>query len=177
MGSEKKYYWLKLQRDFFKRHDVRIIEEMENGKDYLLFYLKLLVEVGNTGGTLRLNEKTYFDTKMLSIITNTDCETVEKSIEVLSRFGLVQRNEDGALIVNKVRDARDRSTTAYKEWRKAVYERDNYTCRMCGKSGVRLNAHHIKSWKRFPAFRYDINNGVTLCEKCHKAYHRIVGRA
>ena len=39
--SEKKFYWLKLKKDFFKRHDIKIIEDMENGKDYILFYLKL----------------------------------------------------------------------------------------------------------------------------------------
>ena len=38
--ADKKYYWLKLKRDFFKRHDIRIIEEMPNGKEYLLFYNK-----------------------------------------------------------------------------------------------------------------------------------------
>ena len=32
--GDKRYYWLKLKRDFFKRHDIRIIEEMPNGKDY-----------------------------------------------------------------------------------------------------------------------------------------------
>jgi hypothetical protein len=35
MSDNKKYYWLKLQRDFFKRHDIQIIESMDNGKDYV----------------------------------------------------------------------------------------------------------------------------------------------
>ncbi len=34
--ADKKYYWLKLKKDFFKRHDIKIIESMENGKDYVL---------------------------------------------------------------------------------------------------------------------------------------------
>ena len=33
MSDNRKFYWLKLKRDFFKRHDIRIVEEMENGKD------------------------------------------------------------------------------------------------------------------------------------------------
>ena len=41
--GNKRYYWLKLKRDFFKRHDIRIIESQENGKDYVLFYLKMLL--------------------------------------------------------------------------------------------------------------------------------------
>jgi hypothetical protein len=38
MSDTKKYYWLKLQRDFFKRHDIQIIESMDNGKDYVFEY-------------------------------------------------------------------------------------------------------------------------------------------
>ena len=42
--DKERYYWLKLKRDFFKRHDIRVIEDMPNGKEYVLFYLKLMVE-------------------------------------------------------------------------------------------------------------------------------------
>lgn len=55
-GREKKYYWLKLKRDFFKRHDIRIIEKMQNGKDYVLFYLKMLLESIDHEGELRFSD-------------------------------------------------------------------------------------------------------------------------
>ena len=42
--NKERFYWLKLKRDFFKRHDIRIIEAMPNGKDYVLYYLELMVE-------------------------------------------------------------------------------------------------------------------------------------
>lgn len=56
----------------------------------------------------------------------------------------------------------------YKNWRKAVYERDKYTCRICGSQGGRLNADHIKPWSLYPDLRYDIENGRTLCVACHR---------
>jgi len=64
------------------------------------------------------------------------------------------------------------STSEYQQWRKAVYERDNYTCQNCGDNkGGNLNAHHIKSWADFPELRYKISNGITLCDKCHQFAH------
>ena len=59
-------------------------------------------------------------------------------------------------------------TIQYKKWRKAVFERDSYTCQVCQKVGGYLEAHHIKSWAKYPKLRYKINNGITLCKKCHK---------
>lgn len=68
----------------------------------------------------------------------------------------------------------------YKEWRTAVYERDDYTCQCCGEKGGKLNAHHINRFSEFPELRYDIKNGITLCINCHDStiegsFHNING--
>ncbi len=56
----------------------------------------------------------------------------------------------------------------YGEWRTAVFERDDYTCRDCGQHGGELNAHHMFQWSTHELFRYLLWNGITLCKKCHK---------
>ncbi len=43
MSKNKKYYWLKLKEDFFERDEIKIIESQKNGKDYINFYFKLLL--------------------------------------------------------------------------------------------------------------------------------------
>jgi len=64
----------------------------------------------------------------------------------------------------------------WKNWRKSVFQRDNYTCQVCYKRGVYLEAHHIKFSEEFPKVRFDINNGITFCRKCHRIYHKLNGR-
>lgn len=69
----------------------------------------------------------------------------------------------------------DRNRTASKVWRKAVYERDGYNCRKCGSHGGDLNAHHLSAYDSDPKGRFDVSNGVTLCPKCHTAFHLVYG--
>ena len=62
-----------------------------------------------------------------------------------------------------------RNRIEYKLWRMAVFQRDGYTCRMCG-SQTQLEADHIKPWAKHPELRFDIDNGRTLCRPCHLKY-------
>jgi len=60
-------------------------------------------------------------------------------------------------------------------WRKQVFQRDHYICRCCGMKKSPFNAHHLNSWKDFPDQRYIVSNGLTLCVKCHKLFHKQYG--
>lgn len=65
----------------------------------------------------------------------------------------------------------DRHSSEWKDWRKKVYERDNYTCRGCGIKGRKkrtFDPHHILPVRDFPHLKYNIDNGITLCKDCHK---------
>lgn len=61
-----------------------------------------------------------------------------------------------------------RHSDEYKLWRTAVFQRDKFQCQMCGgtKSGS-LHANHIKRFCDYPDLRFEINNGITLCNYCH----------
>ncbi len=61
-----------------------------------------------------------------------------------------------------------RKSPEYKEWRKEVFERDNYTCRNCGKRGGDMQADHIKPFATHPHLRTELENGRTLCVDCHR---------
>jgi predicted restriction endonuclease len=71
---------------------------------------------------------------------------------------------------------RIRQSAKYRDWRTAVFERDNYTCVNCGinrnnqkEKRMILNADHIKPFAIYKELRFDLDNGRTLCIDCHKA--------
>ena len=75
---------------------------------------------------------------------------------------------------------RDNDSFEYVRWRTSVFNRDNYTCQCCGKSGGRINAHHIMNYSSHEELRYEVTNGVTLCEECHlncypNSFHTMYG--
>jgi len=67
----------------------------------------------------------------------------------------------------------ERNMAKTKDWRKLVFERDNYTCQKCGArngngKAIKLSAHHIKAWSTNSEVRWDVSNGQTLCWPCHR---------
>jgi len=63
----------------------------------------------------------------------------------------------------------------YDQWRKLVFQRDNYTCMFpncayCGnkRGGIYLEAHHIKTRMKFPKLKFSLDNGITLCANVHR---------
>lgn len=77
-------------------------------------------------------------------------------------------------------DTRDRHSLDYKAWVDSVFKRDDYTCQCCNRKGVTLNAHHIYNFAEHVDLRFDVGNGVTLCEECHShkyagSFHSVYG--
>ncbi len=60
-----------------------------------------------------------------------------------------------------------RHSEQYKEWRTKVFTRDNFTCQKCGKPKCYIEAHHTKPFALYPELRFEVDNGITLCEDCH----------
>ena len=96
------------------------------------------------------------------------------AIYCLEKEKLLKREKTRLIVFVPWETKRDRNSLLYKQWRSAVFQRDNYTCQSCG-SRKNLQAHHIVYWRDCvsnPELRYDIENGITLCRKCHLKAHK-----
>lgn len=100
--ADKKFYWLKLKRDFFKRHDIRIIESMPNGKDYILFYLKLLLESIDHEGELRFSDAIPYNEQMLSVITDTNIDIVRAAMKLFVDLKMLEVMDDQTIYMMEV---------------------------------------------------------------------------
>jgi predicted phage replisome organizer len=99
-----KYYWFKLKDDFFKRHDIKIIKSMPNGKDYVIFYLQLLCESLSHDGKLRFNEEVPYNEDMLAIITDTNIDVVRSAMKLFEQLKLVEILDDQTIYMTKLQN-------------------------------------------------------------------------
>jgi len=128
----------------------------------------------NMGDKQWLNQK--FCSKSCKSIGNKHRQGTKHSIETRKKMSTA--HPKGELSPYWIKDrsklkrfndaAKDRRSYAYSDWRKQVYKRDGFKCRInnencCGK----IQAHHILSFTSYPELRYSLNNGITLCLAHH----------
>ena len=108
----KRYYWLKLQEDFFESDEIKIIESMPNGVVYSNFYLKLLCKSLKTDGRLIFKDIIPYTPDMLANITGVAVDTVRVAIDIFIKLGLMEKLDDGALYMIAV----ENMTGSESEW-------------------------------------------------------------
>ena len=102
--AQKKYYWLKLREDFFENEEIKMLESMDNGKDYVIFLLKLQLRSINSEGHLYFKNLMPYNEKMLATITNTNIDIVRSAMKVFSEIGLVTIFDDGTIFMEQVQE-------------------------------------------------------------------------
>lgn len=63
---------------------------------------------------------------------------------------------------------KQRNSVQIKLLREKCFKRDKWTCQECGARSVYIEAHHLKSWARYPELRFVLENLQTLCKECHQ---------
>lgn len=165
---ENRNSFIKIPSNLFEYKEIKILNDKQ-----LVGYLKLLVCSNIVyGKDIAIKVYEFEDLDKYTYIDNT-MYINEETIKYLESLNYI-KFENGYLIVNRIWNRRFiRMSNDYKLWRLSVFNRDNLTCKKCGYKGKDLEAHHIKKWSTHYDLRYDIDNGITLCKKCHKELHRL----
>lgn len=147
----KRFYWLKLPKGFFKRHDIRIIEGMPNGTEYCLFYMKLLCESIDHEGNLRFSDEIPYTPEMLAIITNTNVDVARNALDLLKQLKLLEVKDDDTIFMTELPDMIGSETgmAQYMRERRALSE-----VKELGEFGnVRLTMEEINKLKEsYPSY-------------------------
>jgi predicted phage replisome organizer len=181
--KKKKYYWLRLKKDFFKRHDIQIIEAMDNGKDYILFYLKMLVESVDHEGNLRFNDTIPYDEKMLATITNTNIDIVRSAMKVFTGLNMMEVLEDKTIYMSEVEKMLG-SETYWAEQKRKQREKEKNAIGHCP-NNVLIESNVSNQEKEIEKeLDIDINNNTSskdeiniLIEEIWKIYPNKKGKA
>jgi predicted phage replisome organizer len=102
MSKAKRYYWLKLKDNFFDEEDIKLVESMPNGKDYIIFFLKLQLKSIKTEGILKYKNIIPYTPEMLSTITNTNVDVVKGAIDLFKELKMLEIWDDGTIFMNEV---------------------------------------------------------------------------
>ena len=144
---------------------------------------RLAMSLGGKGKRLTQEHKDKIAKAMIGRVVSEETRQKfvgrKQSLETKLKKSLMQRGGNGSNWQGGITpiNERIRGSSEFREWRSAVFVRDNYTCRQCGAKhqiGFRpkLHPHHIKSFAEYPELRFVVANGITLCATCHREIHK-----
>lgn len=96
---------------------------------------------------------------------------VKKQLHKVVKRTYTNNTKENALHRDQLRQNKE-----VRRWKLNVCKRDNFICQKCQTSLGELNAHHLNGFHWDIDNRLNINNGVTLCKKCHIEFHVKYGK-
>ena len=121
MSENRRYYWLKLQENFFEDDTIDYIEGQENGEKYVLFYLKLCLKaLKNEGKLIRYVGELLlpYDAVGIAKLTKTDVDIVRSALVLFDNIGLIKRLETGEIYLTQLNEMVGTETAAAQRKRK-----------------------------------------------------------
>ena len=136
-----RYYWLKLNENFFESDVVEWLEDQENGEKYVLLYLKLCLKSLKTDGVLvrQVGKMTIQHTaESIAKQTQFDVEIVESALALFEQIGLIEKNDKGESYLPEVANMTG-SGSASESATKKKTQRQNKKGQNVAKSGDKMS--------------------------------------
>lgn len=125
-----RYYWLKIKRDFLKRHDVSLLLGKYGGDGYLI-YQWLMLESIDHEGELRFSDELPYTAEDISALTGVDGALTEEVLLYLNEKKMAYRANDGTIIVPYVQENVGSETASAERMRRyresKIEQKDNKT--------------------------------------------------
>lgn len=99
--ADKKYFWLKMPRNFFEKHYIKMLRAKDNGNLLVMFYIWMLTESIDHEGRLRYSENIPYDEEMLAEVSGFALQIVTQALQQFSKLQLVITESDGTLFLPK----------------------------------------------------------------------------
>lgn len=129
-NDKKRYYWLKLKKDFFHQHQLKVLKTLPNGRLYALIYLELLAESTSHSGELRYSKTLPYDVVTLAAVIDEDKDNVQAAIEVLCKLELMEILDDGTIYLREIQRLIGSETgkaQRMRDYRERLKEEENAT--------------------------------------------------
>lgn len=168
---------IKIPSNFFELDVIKEIDKSPYKNEILIILLKLMV-ISNKKfprNKFQISKGLNLNDEVICSILKTEIEEWLTAKNILIDLGILKITGDTLFLKDFWKSSRDRTSKEYIEWRLKVFKRDNYTCQCCNKIGGELEAHHKIRWVDDVSKRYDLDNGITLCKKCHRKIHKKEG--
>lgn len=151
--AEKKYFWLKMPRNFFEKHYIKILRAKDNGDLLVMFYIWMLTESIDHEGKLRFSEDIPYDEEMLAETSGFALQIVTQALQQFSKLQLVVTESDGTLFLPKslkmigsesasaqrVREYREREKSKAKTFETQVNTESNNNVTECNTAVQKSN--------------------------------------
>lgn len=105
MAEPKRYFWLKLHKDFFQRKEIKRLRKIAGGDTYTIIYLKMLLR------SIMSDGKLYFDgleddfASELALDLDEKEENVQITIQYLLKSGLLEMCSDEEYYLPDTKDS------------------------------------------------------------------------
>lgn len=124
MSEPKRYFWLKLHKDFFQRKEIKRLRKIAGGDTYTIIYLKMLLR------SIMSDGKLYFDgleddfASELALDLDEKEENVQITIQYLLKSGLLEMCSDEEYYLPDTKDSTGCETAAASRMRRCRAKKD-----------------------------------------------------
>ena len=115
--AEKKYYWLKLQEDYFRTKEIKKLRRIAGGDTFVIIYLKMqLLSLKNDG--ILIYEGVENDLpKELALELDEQEDNIKMTLAFLQSNQMIEQTSDYEYFLNRVPEMTSSETDAAKRMR------------------------------------------------------------